>query len=56
MKDETKIETFKENITFFKPVFNIIDNVAYKEVKKYLEEENIRIQPVEPQNHRVNVS
>ena len=40
MKDESMIETFKENITYltkrgFKPVFNIIDHVAYKEIKQY---------------------
>ena len=41
--DTSTIWTFKENITYltkrdFKPVFNIIDNVAFKAVKNYLEE------------------
>ena len=41
LKDKSIIETFKENITYltkrgFKPVFNIIDNVASKSFKKYL--------------------
>ena len=45
------VATFKDNIMYltergFKPVFNIIDNFLSKEVKKYLEEEKIRIQMV----------
>ena len=52
---------FKENITYltkrgFKTVFNIIENVASKAVKKYLEEENIKIQLFEPHNYHVNAA
>ena len=39
-----------------KLVFNIIDNVASKAVKAYLESENIDLQLVEPHNHWVNVA
>ena len=61
MKYESTIATFKENITYltkggFKPVFNIIDNVASKAFKKYLKEKNIIIQLVEPHNHHMNAS
>ena len=37
-------------------MFNIIENVASKAVKKYLEEENIRLKLVEPHNPRVNAA
>ena len=40
----------------FKLKFNIIDNVASKAIKTYLEEANIGLQLVEPHNHRVNVA
>ena len=40
----------------FKPVFNIIDNVATAAVKAYLEKEDINVQFVEPNNHRVNAA
>ena len=35
-------------------MFKIIDNVAFKAVKKYLEKDNIKLQLFEPHNHRVN--
>ena len=38
----------------FKPSFNIIDNVASKAIKVYLQEENIQMKLVEPHNHQVN--
>ena len=38
------------------PVFSFIDNVASKAYKKYLEEEHIKLQLVQPHNHRVNAS
>ena len=40
----------------FKPTFNIIDNVASKAIRKFLEEEIIGFQLVEPHNHRVNAA
>ena len=40
----------------FKPVFNIIEKVVSKAVKKYLEEDKIRIQLVEPKTHHVNAA
>ena len=50
---------FKQKITYltkivFKPILNIIDNVASKSVQAYLEAHNVNIQIVEPYNHRVN--
>ena len=55
------VATFMDNITYltkigFKPIFNIIDNVASKSFKKYLEEDKIKIQMAEPHNHRVNAA
>ena len=59
--DEKMIAAFKDNITYlskrgFKPSFNIIDNVASKAIKTYLENEKIKMQAVEPNNHRVNAA
>ena len=58
-KDETMIKAFQTHIKYIgkrgsKPSFNIIDNVASKAIKVYLQEDNIQIQLVEPYNHRVN--
>ena len=59
-KNETIIDTLRTNTAYlkergFKPRFNIIDNVASKVVQHYLEkEEEIKIQLVEPYNHRIN--
>ena len=58
-KAETIVECFKQNITYltnrgFKPVYNIIDNVATKAIKTYMESENIKVQFVTPYDHRVN--
>ena len=55
------IETLQQNITYltkqgFKPSFNIINNVVSKAIKKYLDEEEIKMQAVEPNNHRVNAA
>ena len=60
-KNETTVEAFKTNIEYlkkrkFKPVFIIIDNVATKAVKSYLEDEGIKMQLVEPSNHRSNAA
>ena len=60
-KNETTVEAFKTNIEYlkkrnFKLVFNIIDNVATKSLKSYLEDEGIKMQLVEPHNHRSNAA
>ena len=60
-KTETIVECFKNNITYlakrgFKPVYNIIDNVATREIKTYLESENIKVQFVTPYDHRENAA
>ena len=59
MAEETIVSCFKQKITYltkivFKPILNIIDNVASKSVQAYLETKNVKIQLVEPHNHRVN--
>ena len=55
------VRVFRQKIEYlndrgFKPVFNIIDNVASKAVRAYLEKEKVGIQLVEPHNHRVNAA
>ena len=40
----------------FKPILNIVDNVASKALQAYPEAENVGIQLVEPYNHRVNAA
>ena len=60
-KAETIVEYFKKKITYlsqrgFKPVYNIIDNVATKAIKTYFESENITVQFVTPYYHRVNAA
>ena len=52
---------FKQKLTYlknrgFKPILNIIDNVASKAVHAYLEAEKANIQLVDPHNHRVNAA
>ena len=59
MAEETIVICFKQNITYltkrgFKPILNIINNVASKSVQAYLEVEKVNIQLVEPHNHMVN--
>ena len=59
MAEETIVSCFKQQITYltkrgFKPIINIIDNVASKAVQAYLEVDKVNIQLVEPHNHRVN--
>ena len=61
VKDSTIVKTFQENVEYltkrgFKPSFNIIDNVASKTVQSYLQTNDIKIQLVEPHNHRVNAA
>jgi len=60
-KEATIVRVFKEKVEYlakrgFKPKFNIMDNVASKAVQKFLEEEDIKLQLVEPHNHRVNAA
>ena len=55
-KYETMIEDFQTYVKYttkrgFKHSFNIIDNVASKAIKAYLQEENIKMQSVESHNH-----
>ena len=57
--NESMVAVFKENIEYlaergFRPVFNIIDNVASKAIRAYLKEAKVGIQFVEPHNHRAN--
>ena len=61
MSEETTVSCFKQNIAYltkrgFKPILNIIDNVASKAVQAYLEAKNVNIKLVEPHNHRLNPS
>ena len=60
-KAETIIECFKQNIKYlakggFKPVYNIIKNVATKAIKTYLESKNTKVQFVTLYDHRVNTA
>ena len=60
-KDVATIQVFKDLIKYlskrgFKPIFNIMDNVASKAIKTYLRDEDIGIQLVEPNNHRKNTA
>ena len=59
--DESMVAAFKENFEYlaergFKPVFNIIDNVASKAIWAYLKEVKVGLQLVEPNNHRANAA
>ncbi len=40
----------------FKPKLNIMDNQATKHIKKFLTENDCKLQVVEPHNHRVNAA
>ena len=60
-KVETIVECLKNNITYlskrgFKPVYNIIDNVATKAINTHPESKNIKVQFVTLYNHRVNTA
>ena len=59
--DESMLTAFEDNIEYlssrgFKPIYNIIDNVASTAIKKYLAKKNIAFQLVEPYNHRANAA
>ena len=52
---------YKKNFTElatkgFKPKINVMDNQATKHIKKFLTEEECKLQLVEPHNHRVNAA
>ena len=60
-KSEKIVDCFKQNITYlskrgYKPVYNVIDNVATKEIKTYTESEKIEVQFVTQYDHRVNAA
>ena len=40
----------------FKPKINIMDNQATKHIKKFLMDEQCKLQLVEPHNHRINAA
>ena len=40
----------------YKPKLNVMDNQATKHIKKYLTEQECKLQVVEPHNHRVNAT
>jgi hypothetical protein len=52
----TAYKTYFEELTAkgFKPQLNIMDNQATKHIKKFLTENECKLQVVEPNNHRVN--
>ena len=57
-KAETIVECFEQNIKYlakrgFKPVCNVINNVATNAIKTYLESEKIKVQFVTTCDHRV---
>ena len=59
--ETTIVEAFNDNIQYFakrgfKPIFNIIDNVASNFLQACLASEDIKLQLVEPHNHRVNAA
>ena len=61
MAEKKIVSCYKQHVTYltkrgFKPILNIIDNVASKDVQAYLEAENVNIKLVEPHNHRVNAA
>ena len=61
MAEETIVICFKQNITYltkrgFKPILNIIENLASKAVQEYLEAKNFNIQLVETHNYRANAA
>ena len=57
--NESMVAAFKENIEYlaergFRPVFNVTDNVALKEIRAYTKEAKVGLQLVQPNNHRAN--
>ncbi len=61
MESKEFVATFQkkmENLTKkgFKPKFNVIDNIVSKAVRECLEENEMKMQIVQPNNHRVNAA
>ena len=59
--DASMINVFKDIYETLKtrgwqPKLHVLDNECSKAVQKYIREENVRIQIVEPHNHRVNAA
>ena len=53
------IKAFSKQVIYltekgFKPVLNIIDNVASKTIRTFLKKEDIKLQLVEAHNHQIN--
>ncbi len=61
LDDKTIFEAYKKKFEMltkkgFKPKLNVMDNQATKYIKQYLDENECRLQLVEPHNHRVNAA
>mmetsp|Transcript_2185 Transcript_2185/g.4700 ORF Transcript_2185/g.4700 Transcript_2185/m.4700 type:complete len:163 (+) Transcript_2185:105-593(+) len=59
--DKSMINSFTKKINYltskgFKPVLNVIDNVASKAIQAHLKKYNIKLQLVEPHTHRINAA
>ena len=59
VKEGSTISAFKNNVEYlskrgFRPTFNIMDNIASKAIRTYLESHSIDFQLVKPHNHRAN--
>ena len=57
--DASMIKAFSKQVIYltkegFKPVLNIIDNIASKTIRIFLKKEDIKLQLVEPHNHQIN--
>ena len=60
-KAETIVEYFNQQIKYlakrgFKPVYNVINNVATNSIKMFLKREEIKLCFVTPYNHQVNAA
>ena len=59
VKEGSTIEAFKSNTEYlskqgFQPTVNVMNNIASKAIKTYLERQKTAFQLVEPHNHRAN--
>ncbi len=55
------IQAFQSKITYltnqgFKPRFNVMDNIVSTAIREFLENEGIKLEIVEPNNHRINTA
>ena len=60
-KNYTMVKAFTKNVKYLsacgvKPEYNIMDNVASKEIRNYLSKDKIKLKLVEPHNYRANTS